>query len=115
MQEPNRGTEERLGKVKICQTKPILTSLTNRANQDDRLVMKTARKRGLGLTVKACLLAPLTLLGASVPNFPPNPVGERLYRNQLYREAVLPVVIVVCALLVVYFVHLFTRNHHSSN
>ena len=77
-------------------------------------MMKTARKRGLDLTLKLWFLTPLSAL-ANVPNFPPNPVGERLYRNQLYHEAVLPVVILVCALLVVFFVHLFTRNHHSSN
>ena len=42
---------------------------------------------------------PLATIAASVPNFPPNPVGEKLYRTQLSHELIPLVVILVCALL----------------
>ncbi len=60
----------------------------------------------------ALMLLPWSVLAASVPNFPPNPVGEKLYRGQLFRETLLPVVILVCALVAVGIVHLVVRKRH---
>ncbi len=57
--------------------------------------------------------APPVLLAASVPNFPPNPVGEKLYRSQLTLELLLPVGIVVCALLAAYVALKLNRKNQK--
>jgi hypothetical protein len=55
-------------------------------------------------------LIPVSVLGASVPNFPPNPVGEGLYRGQLFHGALLPITIIACALLAACIVHIVARK-----
>jgi hypothetical protein len=74
--------------------------------------MRMARKIGLsGLLVFACLCG----FAASVPNFPPNPVGEKLYRTQLYHETLFPVLVLICVLLVVYIVHRISHKDGKSD
>jgi hypothetical protein len=70
--------------------------------------MRTACKVGLsGLLVFGSLCG----FAASVPNFPPNPVGEKLYRTQLYHETLLPVVVLVCVLLFIFIAHRIGAKH----
>lgn len=67
------------------------------------------------VAIGVLLLTPISMLGASVPNFPPNPVGEKLFRAQMYHEMLLPVVIIVCALLAAGLVHLIGRKSHKAD
>ncbi len=73
--------------------------------------MRTARTSGLAAILLGLALKPICILGASVPNFPPNPVGEKLYRGQLYQDTLLPVLIILCALLAAGIAHLVGRKH----
>ncbi len=72
--------------------------------------MRTARTSGLTAILLGLALKPFCILGASVPNFPPNPVGEKLYRGYLYHETLLPVVIIAGALLAACIVHFVSRK-----
>ncbi len=64
-------------------------------------------------TLTCFMLASLRILASSVPNFPPNPVGEKLYRGQLYNETLLPVVIIAFALLAGCIIHIISRRFHK--
>jgi hypothetical protein len=76
--------------------------------------MRMARKIGLsGLLV--LFLNEWSSFAASVPNFPPNPVGEKLYRTQLYHETLFPVLVLICVLLVVYIVHRISHKDGKSD
>jgi hypothetical protein len=60
----------------------------------------------------------MATLAASVANFPPNPIGEKLYRQHLYHEMLLLGAIVACVLLVTFLIHKFgpkARSLDSSN
>jgi hypothetical protein len=76
--------------------------------------MRTVRTVGLSGFLPL-LLSPLCLVAASVPNFPPNPVGEKLYRTQLYHETLLPVALFVCALVAVYIVHRISEKGRKAH
>ena len=72
--------------------------------------MRAARFSGVTAILLGLAIKPLSILAASVPNFPPNPVGEKLYRTQLYHEMLLPVVTIACALVAACLVHRFARK-----
>jgi hypothetical protein len=76
--------------------------------------MKTAQLSGLAAAFLSLVIQPLCALGASVPNFPPNPVGEKLYRTQLYHETLLPLAIVAITILVAGVVHRISRRSRRS-
>lgn len=75
--------------------------------------MRTARTSGVFAILLGSALKPLSILAASVPNFPPNPVGEKLYRTQLFHETLLPVVIIAGALLAAWVVHRIASGAHE--
>ncbi len=67
--------------------------------------MNAARISGLSAILAGLLLKPICLVAASVPNFPPDPVGEKLYRVHVYHQALFLVAIIACALLAAFLVH----------
>ncbi len=58
----------------------------------------------LGLALK-----PISILAASVPNFPPDPVGEKLYRGHVYHQALFMAAVFACAIVAASLVHKFAR------
>ena len=79
--------------------------------------MKIARPSGRAWKFSSFLLAPFYVLGASVPNFPPNPVGEKLYREHLFHGALFPITLIACTLLTAGIIRLRarkTQNSHSA-
>ncbi len=73
--------------------------------------MKAGRISKVAAILTALAFCPVSLLAASVPNFPPNPVGEKLYREQMYHDMLLPVVIIAGALVAAIIAHAFGRRH----
>ncbi len=55
-------------------------------------------------------LKPISIVAASVPNFRPDPIGEKLYRAHVYHQALFMAAIIACALLAGYLVHKFARQ-----
>jgi hypothetical protein len=64
----------------------------------DTSFMSAALKQWFAAILFGLSFKPLSTIAASVPNFPPNPVGEKLYRAQFYHE-LFPVVIIALLLM----------------
>jgi hypothetical protein len=85
------------------------------ASPPDRSFMRAARASGAMATMLGLVLRPTAVLAASVPNFPPDPVGEKVYQAQLYHHMLLPVAIIAFALLAACLVHIIVRKAHPDS
>ena len=77
--------------------------------------MSTAWTPGLTSILLGSIITPICAFGASVPNFPPDPVGEKLYRAELYHDTLLPVAIIGVALLATCVIRRITRKAHEAD
>jgi hypothetical protein len=80
-------------------------TLTKPASGSENIDMRTSRAL---LLIALLAVLPICVFGDQVV-FYPNPVGEKVYRRQLFIE-LLPGAIIVCLLLLAWLVHVIRRK-----
>lgn len=74
----------------------IKTAIDRRSNGAHSFLVKTIRRPSVAAVLFGLAYNPVLTCRANVPNFTPDPAGEKLYREQLHHE-LLPLVILVVA------------------